>query len=150
MSPLTKLLRRGRPDWLLALEAFGFLCAAKALVIFVPFGRYARTLGRSEGETAKTISPADRQVAVKISWAVQAVARHLPLGLVCLPQAIAAQRMLRRRRLANTLYFGVALLAEKKSDMLAHAWLRAGDKIVTGEREAVGQVVVAKFADEPR
>lgn len=150
MNPLAKLLSRDRHDWPLALEAFAFLCAAKIVVLLVPFRRYAARLGRSEHETTPTISPADRRVAVKISWAVQAVARHVPFGFVCLPQALAAQRMLRRRRLPNTLYFGVALLAAKQDDMMAHAWIRTGDKIVTGEREAAAHVVVAKFADEPR
>lgn len=150
MNALAKLFRRNLRDWLLALEAFAFLCVAKAVVMLVPFRRYAPRLGRSEAETPAAISPADRRVAVKISWAVQAVARHVSLGFVCLPQALAAQRMLRRRRLPNTIYFGVSLIAPQQDDMMAHAWIRAGDKIVTGEREIAGHVVVAKFADEAR
>jgi len=80
---------------------------------------------------------------------VQAVARHLPWRFVCLPQAIAAQRMLRRRGVASTLYLGVAPDREKPDAIAAHAWLRAGDKIVTGERESRHQRQVASFACEP-
>jgi len=38
---------------------------------------------------------------LRVAWAVQAVVRHVPLGFVCLPQAMAAKWMLRRRRLAE-------------------------------------------------
>lgn len=64
-------------------------------------------------------------------------------------QAIAAQRMLRRRRIASTLYLGVASNREKKDAIVAHAWLRAGDKIITGEIEARRHRALAWFGDEP-
>jgi hypothetical protein len=146
MTRLKKILRRGWRDRLWLLEAFACLSIAKIMVHTVPFRWYAPRLGRTDAETTDTISPAERALAVKVSWAVQAAARHAPLGFVCLPQALAAKWMLQRRGLPSTLYFGVALNAATKSGMLAHAWVRAGDKILTGEREAAHHVVVARFA----
>lgn len=148
MALFEKILHRDWKDRLLVLEALGWLSVAKVAVHTVPFRHLSRTLGRSEAQTAPGIAPAERVVAVKISWAVQAAARHVPFGFVCLPQAIAAQRMLRRRAVANTLYFGVTLKPDGQQTMLAHAWLRAGDKIVTGEHREGAYAVVATFADD--
>lgn len=148
MTWLRKILRRGWRDRLWLLEALAFLSIAKILVHTLPFRWYAPRLGRTEAETAATIPPAERALAVKVSWAVQAAARHAPLGFVCLPQALAAKWMLQRRGLPSTLYFGVALDAAKKTGMLAHAWVRAGDKILTGESGAARHVVVARFAGD--
>jgi len=141
--------RRGWRDRRLFLEALLSLAWAKLLVHTVPFRWIAARLGRPQVETPATITAAERALAVDISWAVQAAARHVPLGFVCLPQAIAAQRMLRRRGLASTLYLGVATDREKTDAITAHAWLRAGDKIVTGEGEAARHRVLASFAGRP-
>ncbi|MEY2881547.1 MAG: hypothetical protein RLZZ15_3927 [Verrucomicrobiota bacterium] len=140
-----------RRDWrerALFCEALAELVRAKVLVHTVPFRWIAPGFGRQKNETAPTIPSADRKIAVDVSWAVQAAARHVRLGFVCLPQAMAAQRMLRRRGLASTLYLGVALEAEKAS-LQAHAWLRAGDKVLTGEAEARRHTQLIAFGDEP-
>ena len=59
---------------------------------------------------------------------------------------MAAQRMLRRRRLTSTLYLGVAKGEETALD--AHAWLRCGRTIVIGGPGHQHYVVVNSFADE--
>lgn len=146
MSRWQKFLRRSGRERLLFLEALAGLCWDKARIAFVPFRRIAPGLGAPQRETPATISPAKRAVAVEISWAVQAVTRHAPIAFVCLPQAITAQRMLRRRRIATTLYLGVSPDREKPHAIAAHAWLRAGDKIVTGEAEAARHRPLAWFA----
>jgi transglutaminase superfamily protein len=147
MTRLVKFFRRGWSDRGLFCEALALLLWAKLLIHWVPFRRLAPRLGRAQAETPPTVAPAERAVGVKVSWAVQAVARHLPLGFVCLPQAIAAQWMLRRRGLSSTLYLGVAADPERPAALIAHAWLRLGDKIVTGESEAAKHRKLASFAD---
>ena len=146
MTALGKFLQRTRSDRRLFGEALLALIWAKLQVHTVPFRRLAPGLGRAQSETPATIPPADRAVAVQVSWAVQTAARYVPLGFVCLPQAIAAQRLLRRRGIASTLYLGVAPDRHNRAAIAAHAWLRAGDKIVTGEREAAQHQVLATFA----
>ena len=145
MIPITKAFRRPWGERALYLEAFVFLCCSKLQLIFIPFRKLAPGFGEPQTETAATISPADRQIAVDVSWAVQAVARHLPFRFVCLPQAMAAQRMLRRRGISSTLYLGVAPDRATPNAIQAHAWLRAGNKIVTGEHEAVRHQKLASF-----
>lgn len=148
-SPLEKFFGRTGLERRLFFEAIAELLRAKVLVHTFPFRRLARTLGRPQAETPPAIEPARRAVAVQVSWAVQCAARHVPLGFVCLPQAIAAQRMLRRRAIASTLYLGVATDRENPDGIAAHAWLRAGDKILTGEHEAAHHRQLASFAGEP-
>lgn len=149
MSFVTKIQHRDWRDRLGFAEALAWLCVAKIVVTLVPFRLLARMLGTRETETGTNITPADRKIAVRVSWAVQAAARHVPLGFVCLPQALAAWRMLRRRGLPTTLYFGVAIEPGGRAGVLAHAWLRAGDKIVTGAHREGQYVRVAMFASVP-
>ncbi len=146
MGRLSKFLRQEAPGKLLLLEALAWLCWVKLLLLFVPFRWLAPRLGRPQSESPPAISPVERDLALRISWAVQSVAAHVPLGFVCLPQAIAAKWMLRRRRLASTLYLGVARPDEVK--LTAHAWLRVGDKILTGRAESFTHSTIATFAEE--
>jgi hypothetical protein len=150
MNPCRQWLRRTSRERHLFLEALPCLVWAKILVHTLPFDRLARRLGTLQTETPRTIIAEERALAVAVSWAVQAVARHVPLGFVCLPQAIAAQWMLRRRGVSTTLYFGVDFQQEKKIRIRAHAWLRAGDKIVTGEDQKRRHQAVEWFGDERR
>lgn len=146
MSPIAKFIRREGSDRRLFFEALRALVWAKWQVHTVPFRRLAPQFGRTQAETPPQISVEERAIAVKVSWAVQTAARYVPLGFVCLPQAMAAQRMLRRRGIESTLYLGVAPAPHNRAAIAAHAWLRAGDKIVTGEQEAAQHQKIASFA----
>jgi hypothetical protein len=150
MSRWTLFTRRSGRERLLLLEALAGLCWDKARVRWLPFRRVAATLGVPQRETPPIISAAERRHAVSVSWAVQAAARHAPIKFVCLPQAMTAQRMLRRRGIASTLYLGVSPDRANPRALAAHAWLRAGDKIVTGADQASHHRQLAWFAAEPR
>ena len=128
------------------LEALVCLCWAKLLLLLVPFRWVAPLLGKPQTESPPAITTVERSVVQRVSWAVQSVAAHVPLGFVCLPQAMAAKWMLRRRHLASTLYLGVARPDEVK--FTAHAWLRAGDKILTGRAESRTHTTIATFAED--
>lgn len=147
MTVLRKVAQRSWNEHRLFLEALASLCWVSLLLEVLPFRKLAPRLGASQQETPTDILPDDQATVLKISWAVQAVARHVSLGFVCLPQAMAAQRMLRRRGIRSTLYLGVAPDRADARAIQAHAWLRAGDKIVTGEREAANHRQLASFAD---
>ncbi len=75
-------------------------------------------------------SAQDAKLAEDIGWAVVRAARHVPFKAVCLPQAMAARIMLRRRGVASVLHFGAAKGRERPID--AHAWLDAAGVEVTG------------------
>jgi len=149
MNPARLFLRRTPRERQLAFEALRRLAWAKAVVHLLSFPRLSRRLGAPQTETPHAISAQDRALAIEVSWAVQAIARHVPLGFVCLPQAMAAQAMLRRRGVSTTLYFGVAFDHNKNDPLQTHAWLRAGDKIVTGVDQIRGHHPVEWFGDVP-
>jgi hypothetical protein len=146
MNRLARFMRRSRADRWFLLEALALLCWARFLIRVVPFRWIAPHLGRPMAESPVDVGEAERRLALRIAWAVQAVARNVPLGFVCLPQAIAAKWMLRRRRLPSTLYLG--LQRQEESKLTAHAWLRVGDKILTGRAESLDHTVIATFAEE--
>lgn len=125
-----------RRRWLIA-EAATWLLAARLALVFAPFPMIARRLGafvppadpRVAARAAPT-TPEQAQIARDISWAVTRGAAHVPFKAVCLPQAMAARIMLRRRGVASAMHFGAARGAEKPLD--AHAWLDAAGVKVTG------------------
>jgi hypothetical protein len=146
MNRIANFMCRSWSDRRLLIEALALLCWARLLIRIVPFRWIAPCLGRPMAESPVDVGDAQRQLALRVAWAVQAVARHVPLGFVCLPQAVAAKWMLRRRRLPSTLYLG--LQRQKECAATAHAWLRVGDLILTGRRESSLHTVVATFAEE--
>lgn len=146
MSRLAKFFRHDWAGRALLLEALAWLCWAKLLLRVVPFRRLAPRLGKPMTESTATLTEPERLLAARVSWAVQSAAANVPLGFVCLPQAMAAKWMLRRRHLATTLYLGVARPDEGK--LTAHAWLRAGDSILTGRAESRTHTTLASFAEE--
>lgn len=135
-------------DGLLLMEALVWLCWAKALLLLVPFRWIAPHLGREMAESAATIPSSHEKQALRVSWAVLALARRMPSLFVCLPQAMAAKWMLRRRGLPSTLYLGVRV--ERKAEFKAHAWLRAGQKILTGRKGSANHKVIATFSEEAK
>lgn len=69
--------------------------------------------------------------SVEIScWAVKSAAHHLPLTLLCLPQALSAKYLL-RKDVDIKVHIGV--LMNTSSDLEAHAWVEWRGKVVLGE-----------------
>jgi Transglutaminase-like superfamily len=67
-----------------------------------------------------------------VSWAVEAAGANKWIGAVCLPRALAAQTMLRRRGIASQLCLGVARV---DGTLHTHAWVEIGTSIIVGETE---------------
>lgn len=130
--------------WLFA-QAYVGLGLAWVAVHTLPFRWLAACLGTCMGNSPETISPAQARVAQRVSWAVRRASGLTPWPSVCLPQAITAKALLRRRGIASTLYLG-AMFNEHKS-LMAHAWLRCGSFYVTGGPGHEHYGVVASFAE---
>lgn len=134
----------------LLIEAVAWLLLARMCLIFIPFPRLARQLGRflppTEARAIQAGSPAsydEVRLAGEIGWAVTRAARHVPFKAVCLPQAMAARVMLKRRGVNSVLHFGAAKGQEKPFD--AHAWLDAAGVEVTGYPIAKDYTEIACF-----
>ncbi len=128
-------LERGRRA--LLVEAAVWLVVARITLMVLPFSRIAPRLGRSlapeQGRRygfPEPPSPRSSAIAREVGWAVTRAARHLPFRAVCLPQAMAAKVMLRRRGVVSVLSFGVAPARVMQGE--SHAWLTAAGVEVTG------------------
>jgi hypothetical protein len=133
--PLRRFAQVGNRRRALVAEAVACLLLARLALLFVPFPRLARRLGDfvppSDPRAAAARAPtAQAAAAEQIGWAVTRSARYVPFKAVCLPQAMAARVMLKRRGVASVMHFGAARGDDKPLD--AHAWLDAAGVEVTG------------------
>ena len=135
----------------MALEAVLLLLLARLLVKYVPMRRWRHRLSTVE-EGGPPFE--GRRLARKVARVVRRVARHVPFRAVCLPQAMAAQWMLRRRGISSRLFFGArrrlrpatASPEERPaSGMDFHAWLTVGDACVLGGAERDTYVALPPF-----
>jgi hypothetical protein len=80
-----------------------------------------------------------------VSWSVETMGAKPWIKALCLPRALAAQIMLRRRGIASRLCLGVA----RDGDALtAHAWIEIGRDMIVGGAEAPLYTRVAAFGGE--
>lgn len=111
-----------------------------------PISLHRGSVGQPKGWVA-TGRPGEREYISRIGWAIRAVSGRTPWESKCLVQAITGKVMLRRKRIHNTLYLGVAKDGDNK--MQAHAWLRVGGQVLTGGGFVDNSyTVVAMFADD--
>src|ERR1700734_1149384 len=77
-----------------------------------------------------------------ISWAVENLGARHWMNALCLPRALAAHAMLRRRGIASRLCLGVA---REAGELGAHAWVEIGQNKIVGGTEADGFTRLAEF-----
>ena len=131
---------------MLLLEAFLLLGVARLGVLILPFRWLAKSLGGHMQQTDAQLPSADLQLARMVGAAVQSAANYTPWESVCLPQAVAAKWMIKRRRIAGTLYLGVMKDETSPEKLAAHAWLRCGHIILTGAKGHRQYTVVSTFS----
>jgi hypothetical protein len=128
-------------------EAFFRLGWARATVVWMPFSWLAARLGIPMFEEFRTPRP-NQKLLGRVASSIRRASRYTPWQSNCLAQALAAQAMLQARGLSSTLYLGLATPDNiSGGQMEAHAWLRCGDRLLTGARESVRFTVVATFSN---
>ena len=127
LKPLAAFLRLPGRKRMLAVEAALWLLLARLIVSRVPM-RYWRLDAADGAGGASSSAPA-------VGWAVRRVARRLPFEAKCLPRALAAHWMLRRRGGASRVVFGVRRAAPERHPEY-HAWLVMDGETVIGGRQA--------------
>jgi hypothetical protein len=123
-------------------EALVLLALARLSVATLPFGiwrrwagRAAAPSGRSSGADAGPIAnlagDSSANTAQTCAAAMERAAQRLP-GSLCLPQAIALQWMLRRRKMECTIMLGV--IPGQRRGLLGdlHAWVEADGIVLIG------------------
>lgn len=138
MRNLCAFLRLPVATQILALEAALALLQAWLLVRYVPMRYWNRSLGTMP-ESPPTPVEHERsglhRKAQRVARIVRKVACRLPFRSSCLSQAMAAQWILRRRRIQSQLIIGVRRGKTSEAAAEFHAWLMAAGKCVIGMGE---------------
>lgn len=129
---------------LLLIEAFVWLGCARFVVFMLPTRWYTAYLGSPNQATSDSVDHETQQMARRVTWVINGIAPRTPWLSNCLARAIAAKIMLQRRGYASTLYLGIN---QVDPQMEAHAWLRCGEQIVTGDDERPRFTPVSCFGE---
>jgi hypothetical protein len=142
-----KFLRLDRKRQRLFVQAWLRLAGARYDLRAKPFKELTAdlTLHRPPFEPAGPGEDAVAQ-AEQIGWAVRTAAAYTPWNSTCLVQVLAAQRMLAERLLPGAFYLGAAPGETGAAGLDAHAWLKCGDRVITGETGHERFVVVSAFS----
>lgn len=116
-------------DYRLFIEAWIYLSIAKLMVQLFPFKKIASKLGTPQQDSSKQTATSSMVDQIELSI-VRAV-KYVFFTSKCYDQALAVTLMLKRRRVSSTIYFGVY---KELNQLIAHAWVKCGDKIVAGKK----------------
>lgn len=131
---------------LLIIETFTILTFSRLLILIFPFRTIAKRLGKLFRESPHRITPSEQLKGKDIEKAIKKVSLYTPFRSLCFEQALTCKIMLNRRRISSTIYFGLAKENSNDSSQLkAHAWLRSGQHILTGNKGKDSFEVVALF-----
>ena len=114
-------------DKLASIEAMALLVLTKLLVARVPPRLWKE---RFAGIAAQDSAQADIATVRRVRLAIQRALGSVPGSPNCLPQALAAHWMLKRRDIDARLYLGT--MQDETGALQFHAWLKVGDEWVTG------------------
>jgi hypothetical protein len=87
-------------------------------------------LAQRQGRPPRPAPPGAAGLAGRVAFVIPRVAARVPWRADCFVQALAAQSWLARSGVPSDLYIGVR--RDRAPGLEAHAWLRHGDRIVTG------------------
>jgi hypothetical protein len=127
MTPFRRFLGLSPIERLLTLEAVAVLTVAAACVALLPFRVLAKSAARPPRGEIATIAGA--QTVTMVRNAIMRSARRMPFRAKCFEQGLAAVWMLRRRGVATTLHYGMAMREDK---LVAHVWVTVADRGVVG------------------
>lgn len=136
-------VRRGR---LLVAEAAFWMIVARLAITLLPFRWLVPWVGHPQAVARAgddpAVSAASNRLADDVAFAVRRAVTWLPLAMVCLPQAMATQRMLERRGVRVTFHLGAAKIG---GGLLGHAWVSVGGRVVIGGENAAEHAELARF-----
>lgn len=143
MGKIKAFLGMNRETKVLFGEAYFYLAWAR-LLKYRDFSKVAPSLGEQMQETSYALNLNEKEIQARISQAIHIMSRYTFWESECLVKAIAAMKMLEKRKIASTIYLGTA--RDEQGTFIAHAWLRSGPFYITGKEGAEQFTVVNKFA----
>ena len=123
----------GHGDQARFVVAWSLLGLSRFAILVLPFRLVGRALGEHRDPRAgASTAPLDADAlarAARIGASVRLAARHTPWRSECYPQALTARFLLGLARVPHVVSFGVR---RDGGELVAHAWVHAGDVPVTG------------------
>jgi len=138
-------LHRPVGEKLLALEAVWYFAVIKILLRYSSFNAIAKRYGMQMTQAQRCAQCNDTNTLKTIKWAIERMSLSVPWNSVCLDKALAAQRMLARRKIEGILYLGVAKKDAQNSELKAHAWVCVNEYFITGGAGHEEFTVVSRF-----
>jgi hypothetical protein len=129
-----------RPSFWLVTDATWAVVTASLRIRLQRFDRVAAWA--TAGKNALSTDNSSESPAVVVR-AIHACCRRMPWRTLCMEQALAGARLLKKRGYAVELHYGVAL---REGELLAHVWLRSADLDVLGCDIADQFVDLARFS----
>jgi hypothetical protein len=130
----------------MAAEASWWLLVAWLLLDVLPGNRYLRLLPPKRSPEPQQ-PPGATPIALEaraVSQVVDFLSQRLPVRSVCFHRAIAVDRMLRRRRIAHVMHYGVL---RENGALKAHVWVTSAGVGVIGLAEAAPYTEIAQFVE---
>lgn len=148
---LSKLSRRSKKffklrfkDKLLVIRILYLSAFFRMVILLVPFKKISKHLGAIKEESKYIPNNEEMEYIKRISFFIMYICGKTPWESKCLVQAIIAQKFLSSKNIESTLYLGVRKDSKNNNSMIAHAWVKCNDFLVTGvSNEEFG--IVAKY-----
>jgi hypothetical protein len=135
MSPLHKLLRLPACERRLLFQAWLLLVVLRVGLWLVPFRTIQSLVFRLTAR--RQLIHTSNMAMERIGWAVTVASVYVPFA-TCLPQALAAQMLLRWHGYSAKVRIGVAHTEMRRLE--AHAWVEcAGQIVIGGSAETVAR-----------
>lgn len=145
-------------DKILIIRVFILTAVMRSVMLIIPFKNLRKYMGELNKESSFNLSDDEYKTVQRISWSINKVSKHTPWESKCLVQSLTAQYLLSSLNIENTLYLGVSrkdnnrlekediknTKESKKSNLVAHSWIRCGSYYVTGG-DGNDFRIVAKF-----
>ena len=156
--PLLKVVSkmRARPlaHWMLWLRAFVWLGVMRAAINTLSMPRLLRHLRLVQTTSGDQQSLPSLPLSQRVRWAVTSASRYTPWKSDCLPQALTAFHLLRQDDVSTVLHLGTmfrtavdqsSISSQGDRALVAHAWLKDGEYVVTGRSGHRSYATVAMF-----
>ncbi|MDY6801297.1 MAG: lasso peptide biosynthesis B2 protein [Bacteroidota bacterium] len=125
-------------------QSFYWLVVSFVWVRWFPLRWFSKNLGTFRKEMDNEIQEGQEELVRKTKHALRRLKRRLPWSVKCFEEAIAVKKVLRFYGIESTLYLGVKKDEEK--NLKAHAWLKAGGRVVAGEKGYKAFTVVGFYS----
>jgi len=128
----TKYFNAPRLEKRLLRQTFFWLVVSFIWVRWLPLRWFSHRLGAFRKETDVVLEEEQEELIRKAQQALRRLKRRLPWKVKCFEEAIAVKKVLKKHGMESTLYLGVK--KEGGESLKAHAWLKAGGRVIAGQK----------------